>query len=967
MEKPTVFISYSHRDEDWKDRLRPHLAALELLDELVVWDDRKIDGGERWYPEIQAAMERASVAVCLISAHYLASPFCVKDEVPFLLQRGDLLFLPVLVKPCLWAKYHWLSATQMLPRDGQTVAVDFEGKEDVVFTEVAARISTYLDEHALAPLTTPSWPPLPAGAVDTARLPETGSALFGRLDELQMLDASWQDKETRLVSLVAHGGVGKSTLVNKWLALMAEDHYRGARRVFGWTFHSQGTGERVTSADYFIREALAFFGDPAPDDGSPWQKGERLARLVGEQRALLVLDGLEPLQSGQPFDRGQIKDPALRTLLRRLARSSQGLCLISTRVPVTDLAGRAAFREVDLERISPEAGRALLRTGGVVATDAELESLSQRFGPHALALNLLGAYVREHHARHGTAWQQAVETIPDRAEHSEAEGRHAWNVLAAFEQLLGDGPEVELLRVLGLFDRPAKAKELAALRRPPAIEGLTEHLVALDEEQWAPLVDRLRGLRLVSAPSLHAPDAVDTHPLVREYYGRLLKEEHPETWRAGHRVLFNHLRLDAVNMPSTMEQMAPLYAAVAHGCKAGRHQDALDEVFWSRIRRGEDQFSAHQLGAQGTDLSALSGFFEQLWTQPVPTLKEADQSFLLNDAGSCLRAVGLLRESKEPTQIALESALHTLEQHAATDDPSASALHQAVRQKYWANASVAAGNLSELALALGDLEEAEQYANQAVELADRSENEFQRITKRSRLATILHQMGRLDASEALFQEAEALQEQRQPNLPFLYSVQGFQYCDLLLGPVATALWPGPPAAEEQTLLATCRHVLERAEKFEQWRVPADSLLTVALEHLTLGRATMMLRQLGALETLDEAKRSLDDAVDGLRHAANQIYVPFGLLARAALRRVQKRYEAAWEDVDEVLEMAETSGMRLFETDALLESARLHCEQKHFAEARACLTQAQALIAETGYHRRDREAEILDGVLADAEA
>ncbi|MDX1548429.1 MAG: TIR domain-containing protein, partial [Rhodothermales bacterium] len=358
MEKPTVFISYSHRDEDWKDRLRPHLAALELLDELVVWDDRKIDGGERWYPEIQAAMERASVAVCLISAHYLASPFCVKDEVPFLLQRGDLLFLPVLVKPCLWAKYHWLSATQMLPRDGQTVAVDFEGKEDVVFTEVAARISTYLDEHALAPLTTPSWPPLPADAVDTARLPETGSALFGRLDELQMLDASWQDKETRLVSLVAHGGVGKSTLVNKWLALMAEDHYRGARRVFGWTFHSQGTGERVTSADYFIREALAFFGDPAPDDGSPWQKGERLARLVGEQRALLVLDGLEPLQSGQPFDRGQIKDPALRTLLRRLARSSQGLCLISTRVPVTDLAGRAAFREVDLERISPEAGRA---------------------------------------------------------------------------------------------------------------------------------------------------------------------------------------------------------------------------------------------------------------------------------------------------------------------------------------------------------------------------------------------------------------------------------------------------------------------------------------------------------------------------------------------------------------------------------------------------------------------------------
>lgn len=87
VDKPTIFISYSHKDEVWKDRLRPHLQALELDDRIVVWDDRKIDAGDTWYPEIKDAINRARVAVCLISADFLASKFCVKEEIPAFLQR----------------------------------------------------------------------------------------------------------------------------------------------------------------------------------------------------------------------------------------------------------------------------------------------------------------------------------------------------------------------------------------------------------------------------------------------------------------------------------------------------------------------------------------------------------------------------------------------------------------------------------------------------------------------------------------------------------------------------------------------------------------------------------------------------------------------------------------------------------------------------------------------------------------
>ena len=53
MTNPTVFISYSHKDEEWKDRLRPHIMALERAGRIVVWDDRKIGAGEQWYDEIK--------------------------------------------------------------------------------------------------------------------------------------------------------------------------------------------------------------------------------------------------------------------------------------------------------------------------------------------------------------------------------------------------------------------------------------------------------------------------------------------------------------------------------------------------------------------------------------------------------------------------------------------------------------------------------------------------------------------------------------------------------------------------------------------------------------------------------------------------------------------------------------------------------------------------------------------------
>ena len=92
--------------------------------------------------------------------------------------------------------------------------------------------------------------------ISLARLPVTGSDLFGREEDLAFLDAAWAKPDVKVVTIVAWGGVGKSALINHWLGAVAAEHYRAAERVFGWSFYRQGTSGSTSSADEFLEAAL---------------------------------------------------------------------------------------------------------------------------------------------------------------------------------------------------------------------------------------------------------------------------------------------------------------------------------------------------------------------------------------------------------------------------------------------------------------------------------------------------------------------------------------------------------------------------------------------------------------------------------------------------------------------------------------------------------------------------------------
>jgi hypothetical protein len=86
MTRPSVFVSYSHKDEIWMNRLTQHLHVLEFEDAFSVWDDRKIQPGSDWLLEIEKALNQASIAVLLISVDFLNSDFIRTVEIPRLLQ-----------------------------------------------------------------------------------------------------------------------------------------------------------------------------------------------------------------------------------------------------------------------------------------------------------------------------------------------------------------------------------------------------------------------------------------------------------------------------------------------------------------------------------------------------------------------------------------------------------------------------------------------------------------------------------------------------------------------------------------------------------------------------------------------------------------------------------------------------------------------------------------------------------------
>jgi hypothetical protein len=140
---PRIFISYSHKDEIWKDRLLNHLRVLERRGIVDLWDTSRLQPGSNWREDIMKAMKEASIAVLLISPDFLASDFIVENELPVLLEhyrKQGLIILSILIQSSLWAVIPELAQIQFLNDPSKPLAALPEQELDKALASIAKRI-----------------------------------------------------------------------------------------------------------------------------------------------------------------------------------------------------------------------------------------------------------------------------------------------------------------------------------------------------------------------------------------------------------------------------------------------------------------------------------------------------------------------------------------------------------------------------------------------------------------------------------------------------------------------------------------------------------------------------------------------------------------------------------------------------------------------------------------------------------
>jgi hypothetical protein len=140
-----LFISYSHKDGRWLDRVREQLDVLEREGLIDSFDDRRIEVGEDWYARLHQEMLEARVALFLISAPFLTSAFIRNEEIPRLLKqheaRGMVLY-PLLIRDCPWQEVSWIARLQLRPKEARPIAAMRSAMLDKCLADVAREIAS---------------------------------------------------------------------------------------------------------------------------------------------------------------------------------------------------------------------------------------------------------------------------------------------------------------------------------------------------------------------------------------------------------------------------------------------------------------------------------------------------------------------------------------------------------------------------------------------------------------------------------------------------------------------------------------------------------------------------------------------------------------------------------------------------------------------------------------------------------
>ena len=575
----------------------------------------------------------------------------------------------------------------------------------------------------------------------------------GRAEALGKLDRWAADAEVQVVAITGLGGLGKTSLIGHWLKKKDGDRKRPINGLFFWSFYADRDVDAFAKA--FVEFAIKEAGAKKPAKGI--EPSDAALVVLRDKRFLLVLDGLEVLQElPETAGYGTLIEDDLRELLDGACRLRHGgLVVLTSRFPFADLTPYlgSSFRALDLDRLGPHDGAALLVACGVGGTIEDQEAISRRLDGHPLGLRIFALTLTDEVKGDPT---RLVEQVFD------AHG------------LSDDDPlERKLKHLLGFYERGLPRDRVALLGLVSLFRTATPEVTILTLAHSLPDVRVALGNKPDTALRMTLEAMGREHLLIRD------RPEDGETAWSCHPVLRDHFRSVFLKLGADVGTSAANLLAGAPSAEQPQNIRALEPIlaaiellldakdFHSADRLYEERFDNGQIfltmPAPAAGMQCALGFVRDgdRRNHCKEIISEKSLSFYLNE-------VGIFSEISGEYSLAL------------TFYKLAEEIDRGLNN----NIDLAIGllNQSKLLSTLGRLSEAETQIRCALDLFRHDEipPDLYISNSLSWFGFVSDQQGRIGEALAAFEAANTIEHKTSFADRSLYGIDGVNWAELLL-------------------------------------------------------------------------------------------------------------------------------------------------------------------------------------------